>query len=159
MSPYKEIIDNLLDGSIVTAILRIIMGLLFLYSGYFKMIDPQVFAPVISNYGILPELLIPYTAIILPVLELILGALLIIGYKVKASSFLSLILMIIFITAVTVNLIKGNNFNCGCFELGRFGISENISIGLIVRDLIFAAILALLLITKNSPFSIDSRKK
>ena len=131
------------------------MGALFIYSGIFKAMDPGNFAKVILRYNVIPDIIAPYAAIILPFIELILGFLVLIGLKVRPSSLVLMNFMIFFIIAITINVVRGESFDCGCFELSRFGIDEKIGISLIIRDIIFFLVLSLLFFARRHLLSLD----
>lgn len=156
MSTLKNRLQDIAYGNYATTAARIFMGMLFLYSSAFKIMEPVQFAGVIGNYGILHRSLVPYAAIVLPSLEMILGLLLVLGFRVRSSSFLTMGLMAVFIIAISINVIRGNTFDCGCFELGRFGFSETISIGLIGRDIAFFLLLFLVFRARRHVLSLDS---
>lgn len=156
MSGIGKIIRDILYGNAFTALLRILPGILFLYSGLFKVLDPRTFSLVVMKYGLLPEVIVPYFSIILPFLELLLGVFLVAGFRVRAAAFLSMILMVLFMAAVGYNIIRGESFDCGCFELGHFGISENIGAGVIIRDAVFFMIFLLVFNAKRHHLSLDS---
>jgi len=151
-------IKSFMYGNIITVVLRISMGVLFLFSGAVKIIDPGTFARVIIQYDIIPEVLVPYPAIVLPVLEIMLGGMLVAGYRIRASSLISMALMLMFSIFITVNVVRGQNFDCGCFELNRIGIgiNENISVKLVLRDLVMLAIFAAVYQARRHLFSVDS---
>jgi putative oxidoreductase len=157
MNKLKNIINNILYGNSITAVLRILMGLLFIYSGFFKILDLENFSRAISLYGIAPGLLVPYGAIVLPVMELVIGILLLFGYKIKASSLISIALMIFWTVIISINVYWGKNFECGCFETNKFGLKEEIGIPLILRDIVFLFILFLIFQARQYVFSIDKR--
>ncbi len=151
----KSIINNIIYGNSLTGILRIIMGTLFIYSGFFKALDLESFGRVIILYDISPEVLVPYAAIILPFMELVVGMLLVFGYRIKASALITILLMIFWIIIISINVYRGKNFDCGCFETSRFGLKEEIGISLIVRDTIFLIILFLIFQARQHSFSFD----
>lgn len=155
MQLIKNFINNILYGNFITSLLRIFMGLLFIYSGFFKVLDPGNFAKVIILYDIIPEILASYAAIVIPFLELMIGILLLSGYRIKATSLLSSLLLIFFIIIISINVYRGNTFDCGCFELNQFGINEEIGIPLVTRDFVFLFMQILILYAKRHPFSID----
>ncbi len=97
-------------------ILRIILGIIFIWASWDKILDPKAFARVVDNYALLPPFLVRLTAITLPWVEAICGVLLISGYFVKGSAFIVDILMIIFILAFVVNIYRGIDISCGCFS-------------------------------------------
>lgn len=152
----KRLSSSIMYGNTVTLVLRIFIGLLFIYSGFFKILNLENFGNIIIQYDIAPLILVPYAAVIMPFLEFILGILLLSGYRVKSASFISIVLMLFFIVIISINVVRGNVFDCGCFELDQFGIKEEIGIPLLVRDFIFSAILLILFYAKRHPFSIDS---
>ncbi len=158
MSIMKKIsifANNTAYGNIITTVLRIAMGLLFIYSGLFKVLDPENFGKVISLYDISPEILVPYAAVIFPFIELIIGLLLLFGFKIKASSFLSIILMIFWIIIISISIFRGKSFDCGCFELKQFGIAEEIGLPVVFRDIVFLCILLLIFYARKHIMSID----
>jgi putative oxidoreductase len=158
MSTIKKIsifANNTTYGNILTTVLRIAMGLLFIYSGLFKVLDPESFGNVISLYDISPEILVPYAAIIFSFIELLIGLLLLFGFKIKASSFLSIILMIFWIIIISISVFRGKSFDCGCFELKQFGIAEEIGLPIVFRDIVFLCILLLIFYARKHIMSID----
>lgn len=157
MSKIGNAINSLVYGNSITTVLRIFMGLLFIYSGLFKAINPDNFSKVIILYDVLPENLIPYAAIIFPYLELLTGLLLLVGYKIKASVLVSVIVMIFLITIVSINIHRGKTFACGCFDLEKLGIKEEIGIPVIIRDILFLIILLLIFCARQHVFSIDRK--
>ena len=116
----------------VELLIRLVLGSTFIYSGFYKIRDPQAFELVIRNYKILGDPLVALTAVTLPPLEIILGACLLLRVFFKGSVFLSLSLLIAFILSLTSLLIRGINIECGCL-----GLNTTIQMQ-IVLDLILA---------------------
>ena len=158
MRELTVLAEDFIQGSRGTAVLRILMGLLFIYSGIFKAIDPENFSRAVQNYDVLPLLLVPYCAMIIPYVEMITGLLLSAGWKIRPASLILLCLMMIFTAAIAVNVLRGRSFDCGCFELKIFGIKETVSAWLVMRDLMIAAILLMFLSGKRYYYSIDGRE-
>ena len=106
----------------IVAFCRIAVGLLFIFSGFIKLNDPLGFSFKLEEYfgadvlGL--EFLIPYAlpiAIALVIAEVVLGVLLLLGYRVKVTIW-SLLLMIIFFTFLTFYSAYFNKVtDCGCF--------------------------------------------
>lgn len=119
--------------NILLNLIRIGLGIIFVYAAVPKILRPDEFADAINNYRILPVFLINLMAICLPYVELLIGIFLIFGFRLKAVSFGSLALMIIFIIAILSAWIRGIDVNCGCFGTGE----EIISYKEIIRDIIF----------------------
>ena len=107
---------------VLVNIIRIIVGVLFIISGFIKLNDPIGFSYKLQEYfspGVLDlSGLAPYSlgiAIILVLIEFLLGVSLIIGY-LKKSTLALLVLMIIFFTFLTFYSAYYNKVtDCGCF--------------------------------------------
>lgn len=106
----------------LTHICRILVGLLFIISGLIKLNDPVGFSFKLEEYfnaNVLNmEFLIPYAlalAVILVIFEVILGVMLLLGFKKKFTLW-SLLLMILFFTFLTFYSAYFNKVtDCGCF--------------------------------------------
>lgn len=98
-------------------LLRIILGVIFLWASYDKILEPESFARVISNYRILPDMLLNSVAFVLPWLEAVCGVMLITGYMVTGAAFIVNLLMMIFILALLISSYRGIDISCGCFSL------------------------------------------
>lgn len=107
---------------LLTHISRVLVGLLFIYSGFVKLVDPIGSQYKFEEYfsaGVLNlEFLIPYAlpfSILLIVAELVLGVMLLVGYKPKFTvwSLFGLNLVFLFLTwySYTYNKVT----DCGCF--------------------------------------------
>ena len=100
--------------------------------------DPNSFAGIIQSYQILPQQMVNPVALLLPWVEALCGLCLVCGYLVKGSVLIVDILMIIFILALTFNLYRGVDVDCGCFAVTAPG--EKITVYTIARDLLLLAI-------------------
>ncbi len=149
-------IKGFLAGNFFLSAIRMLLGLMFLYSGFFKVLDPVSFGRVISAYGLLPGPMVPYAALTVSMLEMVLGVLLLTGTWIRPAAAVSILLMLAFSAAISINLIRGNEFDCGCFELSRFGINERISIWLVLRDLAMAAGFLIVHNARRHPISLES---
>lgn len=120
-------------SNIFLNLIRIALGLIFIYAAIPKILNPNEFSDAVNNYRILPYFLVNIVAICLPWVELLFGVFLVIGIRLKAASFGVLLLMVLFIIAIASAWIRGININCGCFGLKE----EIISIKEIMRDILF----------------------
>ncbi|GAB3696539.1 MauE/DoxX family redox-associated membrane protein [Nocardiopsis oceani] len=97
--------------------------------------------------------LIGYT---LPLFELALALLLIIGLASRYAGAASAFLMVVFIAGIVSAMARGLNIDCGCFGAGgqvepgetTYGIS-------IARDIAFGAMGAFIALWPRSPFALD----
>jgi uncharacterized membrane protein YphA (DoxX/SURF4 family) len=98
---------------------RLGLGGLFVFAGVSKLRDPMGFAQEISHYQLAPQLA-PYGAMLLPAIEIVLGAALVIGSRRwRAGAALGLVgLLLVFTGAVLTAVVRGINIDCGCFGAG-----------------------------------------
>ena len=94
--------------------IRIVLGTIFLWASYEKIIDPGTFAKSISNYHIIPFGLENIIAIVLPWLELFIGSGLILGIMIDGSIIITSSLLILFNLMIGQAIIRGFNIECGC---------------------------------------------
>lgn len=99
--------------------LRILLGGVFLYAGTTKLLHPQSFADSIASFKILPPQLINIVALGLPPFEILLGLMLISGWKSRAASLAVAGLAIVFGLALGQALVRGLEVDCGCFGSGQ----------------------------------------
>jgi uncharacterized membrane protein YphA (DoxX/SURF4 family) len=118
---------------------------MLVFSGAVKFADPDLFGMAVAQYDILPNLLVPYAATIIPALEILIGLSLVIGFRVRASACIAVLLMLVFIVAISVNVVRGRQIECGCFQssITGLGFSETVSPWLVIRNIIFLAGFAL----------------
>ncbi len=130
------------SSALITA-LRLLLGAIFILSGGEKLLDLKYFALVIAEYQILPSLFIPAVALLVSLCELLCGTMLLVDLFSQISASVMLSLMAIFIAAMTNNVIRGLEHDCGCFEFLAqwYGLKEEIGIGPIVRDILFFILL------------------
>jgi uncharacterized membrane protein YphA (DoxX/SURF4 family) len=100
-------------------LLRLVIGGAFLYAGYLKVRDGVAFADSIASFKILPPAGINLLAMGLPPLEMILGVMLVTGWRVRVASLGVLVLSIIFAFALGQALMRGLQVDCGCFGSGK----------------------------------------
>lgn len=92
---------------------RILLALLFLYGGAIKLVDPKAFARVISGYGLVPETLLPFVAVGLPLLET-LASIALLGDRRGSLAVISG-LLILFLAVLGYGILQGLDADCGCF--------------------------------------------
>ncbi|WP_063130262.1 MauE/DoxX family redox-associated membrane protein [Nocardia fusca] len=76
----------------------------------------------VRGYRLLPDPLVPVVAAVLPWVEIVLGAALVLGLVPRATGSAAAALFVVFFLALTVNLLRGRrDLDCGCFA---FAASE-----------------------------------
>ena len=113
-------------------VLRVIVGGVFVWAGALKIADPLGFAQSIKNYQIIPHTLAFLIAVVLPWIEVLSGAFLIIGVFKRSSALLISLLLIGFIGLVALALARGIDTSCGCFG----SLSRRADFSLILIDAI-----------------------
>ena len=119
---------------IFSLLARLILGGIFIYAGYDKILHPAAFAKAVYNYQILPDGLINLTTIILPWLELVLGSFLIIGIWLPGTAVMSNLLLLTFTGALFFNMARGLDIGCGCFSTTA---ESAINLWTVLRDISF----------------------
>lgn len=137
---------------------RWFLGITFIYASFHKILSPADFAKIVYGYNLFPEISINLIAIIIPFLELISGLALIIGIYPRSAAIIINILLLAFITVLAINMIRGHEFNCGCFSAGQNGYSSSPEVT-IVRDIIYFALgLQIILFSGFRRFSLQRRQ-
>ena len=116
---------------------RLMLGMVFIYASYDKLFHPKAFAEIIYHYQILPDHLINITAIFLPWLELLIGIFLIIGFWLPGTVIWCNLLLVVYIGALSFNLARGLDIDCGCFSIAG---GRSINIETILWDVFFLAL-------------------
>jgi hypothetical protein len=95
-------------------LIRICLGVLFVWAGSVKLADPEGFAEIISAYDLVPEKLLVVVAVGLPALELFAGLGLIFDVRGSLSVILGLLVMCAFV--LWFGILKDLDIDCGCFS-------------------------------------------
>jgi uncharacterized membrane protein YphA (DoxX/SURF4 family) len=111
-------------------ILRLVLGAIFLYAAWTKLRQSYlIFAMSIDAYQLLPEWAVLAVARTLPWFELVVGVLLMVGYKLRWASTAASGLLLMFFALMLRSYIQGEGIDCGCF-----GVGEAISPKTLLRD-------------------------
>ena len=105
----------MIRNRIVLLLFRIVVGGLFIYAGVLKIADPIGFAQDIENYRLVPRGIAFFTALVLPWLEALAGAALVVGVFKRTSAGLIALMLAGFIALVALTMIRGLDVDCGCF--------------------------------------------
>jgi len=134
---------------------RIFLGLVFAYSGFTKLMEPvENFQGGMAAYEVIPYALIPLLARVIPWIEFLFGAFLILGYLPRISALAlaamsgSFVLLI-----VTTRIVTGAlPADCGCFGEGSLIHLKPFQV--LIMDVCNTFIGILLALRKNHPFSL-----
>lgn len=141
--------------ALLSLLLRWYLCLVFLNACWHKLLHPASFALDVATYGILSLALVNPTAIILPWVELAAGIMLLIGYRARAGTLLVVAMMLVFIAALVVALVRGLDISCGCFA--SQGLEDDpISAWTMLRDLAWLAAALYVFIFDRHPLGLDT---
>jgi len=140
---------RILQNSWLELASRWILGATFIYSSYSKILAPAEFAKIIYGYDLFPAALINLIAIIVPILELVVALALILGVYPRSAALVVNVLLAAFIISISINLLRGHEFNCGCFAFQNSG-NQVSSSATLLRDFIFLALGMQVFLYKNS---------
>lgn len=136
---------------------RLVLGIIFIYAGYSKLFYPnRMFTPFamlkfsvtanLSNFGIqvdsyklLSAAGVNFVSHTLPFAEIILGLLLLIGWRLRIWATIVTLIMLGFLTVVTRAYLLHMDINCGCFAT-----PEPISLKKILEDSALALLAVLM---------------
>jgi putative oxidoreductase len=130
---------------------RLVLGGIFIYAGYSKIFLPIIhphppigvalsfFAMQVDSYQLLPPWGVNFVAHTLPFAEVVLGLLLLIGWRLRIWAVIVTLIMLGFFATVVRSYALGLQINCGCFAN-----PEPLTIKTVFRDGSLAA-LALLM--------------
>ncbi len=107
--------SKILNNPLFNLIIRLILGLIFFFAAVGKIADPALFAREINNYNLINFELTNLIALTLPWIELIISIFLITGIRIKASSLIAGMMLVVFIFAVASAMARNLDINCGCF--------------------------------------------
>lgn len=95
---------------------RVGVGGVFIYAAIDKLLHPGAFATAISHYRLVPYALLHGSAMLLPMVEVVAGLALVIGWKRRGAALICAMLLVVFMAAITSALSRGLDISCGCFH-------------------------------------------
>ena len=126
-------VNRFLQNDYLGLIVRLAVGIIFIYASIDKIGAPSQFARIVYNYHFLPGSLINIFALILPWIEIVCGILLIVGIYKEGSILILNLMIIAFIIAIGVNLFRGISLECGCFSVSSK--AKGSALNLLFRDI------------------------
>ena len=100
------------QSSLIYHLIRVLLCVIFLWSGFSKLIAPREFAVIIDSYGLVPEAWILPLAIILPLLEMIFGLGLLLDIKGSLAGITGFLML--FVVILSYGIWLGFDVDCGC---------------------------------------------
>jgi thioredoxin-related protein len=114
---------------------RIALSAVFGLAGVTKLTDVRGTREAVKNFGV-PEPLAPYVSLVLPLVELAIAVGLLFNATSRLSAFAALLVLLLFVIAISVNLARGRTHDCHCF--GQI-YSRPLGWPTLLRNIVFAA--------------------
>lgn len=135
---------------------RLGLAAVWLVSGGLKIADPGQTYIAVQAYDVLPHALVRPVATGLPLLELVLGLLLLAGLATRWVAGASLLLLAVLVAGIAQSWARGLSIDCGCFGGGgRVNAGQTEYPQEILRDTGFALLAVWLLARPRTWFSVD----
>ncbi len=103
---------------LISLISRLIVAAVFIYAAYDKVWRPTEFAQAVAVYELVSIWMVNSSSAILAWLELLVGALLVLGVAIRAAALWTSGLLIFFIGLMIYAGLTGAGYDCGCFPGG-----------------------------------------
>jgi hypothetical protein len=111
------------------------VALLFAVAGIDKLRHRDLLPGVIANYRLLPDALVAPAAALLPGVELLVAAGLLLGFAPLAPM-VAIALLLVFAAAMAINIGRGRrHIDCGC---GHAGLHQQLGWSQVARNLVLA---------------------
>lgn len=130
----------------ILLLVRLILLAIFALAGVGKLMDLSGSKKAVQDFGV-PETLAKPLAVILPIAEILVALMLLFVATSWLGAVFGLLLLLVFISGMAVQIIKGNAPDCHCFGAIH---SEPVSLKSLIRNGIFAVLALVLVITGNS---------
>ena len=142
----------------LTTVARVALGAVMVTAGALKISDPGQAVRAVQAYQILPQGMTHVVGYGLPLIEIVLGLLLILGLGTRGVGVLAGLFMIVFIAAVSSAWARGLSIDCGCFGGGGAAGSAGKAwryLSEILRDLLFLGFASWIAVFPSSRFALD----
>jgi uncharacterized membrane protein YphA (DoxX/SURF4 family) len=106
-----------LTGPWLTIRVQLALGVIFVVAALPKIVDPPSFAHMIYNYRLVPGVFVNLAALTMPWIELLSGLALILGIWPGPARTIIGAMLLTFIIAISINLLRNNSIDCGCFDV------------------------------------------
>ncbi|ABL80866.1 MULTISPECIES: MauE/DoxX family redox-associated membrane protein [unclassified Nocardioides] len=99
---------------------RLVTGGVWIAAGAVKLPDPAQSVDAVRAYQLLPASLVEPVGQLLPVVEIVVGATLVLGLLTRGSAIVSALLFAAFIIGIASVWARGITIDCGCFGGGGY---------------------------------------
>ncbi len=143
---------------LVGLLLRLVLGGVLLVAGALKVTNPGASALAVRAYQLLPYDLAGYVGFALPIIEILVGLLLIAGLFTRAAAVIGGLLMLAFVIGIASAWARGLSIDCGCFGGGGESLDGRTAYPWeLARDVALLAAAVWLVRRPRSAYAVDSR--
>jgi uncharacterized membrane protein YphA (DoxX/SURF4 family) len=139
---------------IVVLLLRIAIGGILIVAGAFKIGHGAEFAQQIAMFRLLPQPVVAPLALLLPFVEVLVGAYLVVGLFTRASAWVAAALFLIFDAAIASAVVRGLTLSCGCFGPSDKSVTTWAEVA---RDAIFIVLAVIVALRSPGTLALDRR--
>jgi len=145
-------------ADVVGLLARLTLGVVLIVAGGLKVTSPAVSARAVRAFQIIPYDIAGYVGYALPMVEILIGLLLVAGLFTRASAMVGGLLMLAFIVGIASAWMRGLTIDCGCFGGGGTIAAAQTQYGWdILRDAGLVACAAWLVVRPRTAYSLDQR--
>ena len=112
------VLANPRHRDVVGLVARLVLGAVVAVAGLLKVGELETSARAVRAYQLLPYDVAGYVGYALPILEVAVGVLLLLGLFTRWSALVAGVLMVVFITGIASAWARGLSIDCGCFGKG-----------------------------------------
>jgi len=136
---------------------RLVVGGVWIVAGALKFPDPAASVRAVRAYDLLPASIEPTVGHLLPVVEVVIGAMLVAGLLQRGAAVLSALLCVAFIIGISSAWARGLEIDCGCFGGGgeKAGAADDYPWE-IARDVGLLALSLLLVWLRRTRLALDN---
>jgi uncharacterized membrane protein YphA (DoxX/SURF4 family) len=145
-------------GPRIGLLARLVVGGVWVVAGVLKLPDPTENVRTVRAYQILPESVVPVVGHLLPILEILVGACLLLGLLTRVAAAVSALMQLAFIIGIASVWARGLSIDCGCFG-GGANPTANAQAAYpwdIARDVALMLLSLLLVWRPRTPFAADN---
>ncbi|HEY6423586.1 MAG TPA: MauE/DoxX family redox-associated membrane protein [Pseudonocardiaceae bacterium] len=136
---------------------RLVLGMVWIVAGAIKLGDLASSVRAVRAYQLLPDAAAQLVGAGLPLIEVVIGVLLVAGLGTRAAALISIVLLNAFVVGISAAWARGLQIDCGCFGSGgQLGPGQRPTYGWeLLRDLGLLALAGLLAWQPRSWMALD----
>lgn len=140
--------------SLITFLARLTLGVLLVVTGALKVGHAPALASAIAGFRLLPAGIVGPLAVILPFLEILIGAYLVVGLFTRIVGWIAAVQFLLYALAIASAVVRGIPANCGCFGPNDVATADWPHVAF---DLTLAAVAAAIARFAPGRFALDRR--